>query len=102
MLHLIMCSSHINTLIDTHLLVNPFSRSVSQSISLSDSQPVTCYRDGHILYDRVKKASWPIFSVSSYARSNENIPRRAIQWLVYLTRRTLLRFCESHGGFTHY
>ena len=70
MLHLIMFSSHINTLIDIHLLVKSFSQSVSQSISQSDSQPVPCYRDGNILYDRLKTASWPIFSVSSYAQSN--------------------------------
>ena len=32
--------------LDIHLLVNPFSRSVSQSIIQPDSQPVPCYRDG--------------------------------------------------------
>ena len=37
-LHLIMFFSHTNTLIDIHLLVNSFSRSVSQSISLTVSQ----------------------------------------------------------------
>ena len=50
-LHVIMFSSHINTLIDIHLLFNSFSQSVSQSISQSDSQPVHCYRDRRILYD---------------------------------------------------
>ena len=43
--------SHINTIIDIHLWVNSFSRWVGQSVSQSDSQPVPCYRDGHILYD---------------------------------------------------
>ena len=32
----------------------------------------------------------------------KHIPQRTIQWLLYIIRSTLLKFCDSHGAYIHY